>query len=211
MEAEEGTTASRTIDRRLAQLGYQKIGSGADAKVYAKEGDYVIKILMPESTSTRSEQVFNQFYEFCVQHPQLRCLPRFNEVNQIEIGGQEYTQIDMERLGPIPSGSVKEAMVWLLSDLATGNSGWDEVKSTLTNPESWSDYTGELAPQEITGAIAAMSPRELASYKQLYRAMQLLYKTGRINKIGWDLHTENVMQRANGELVIIDPWFAIES
>lgn len=38
----------------------------------------------------------------------------------------------------------------------------------------------------------------------------MLYKTGQINKIGWDLHTENVMHRRNGQLVIIDPWFNIE-
>jgi len=38
--------------------------------------------------------------------------------------------------------------------------------------------------------------------------MSLLYNTGRINKIGWDLHTENVMQRSDGTLVIIDPWFS---
>jgi hypothetical protein len=37
----------------------------------------------------------------------------------------------------------------------------------------------------------------------------MLYHTGSINKIGWDLHTENVMQRKDGTLVIIDPWFAI--
>ena len=39
--------------------------------------------------------------------------------------------------------------------------------------------------------------------------MRLVYATGRINKVGWDLHTENVMMRKNGELVIIDPWFAM--
>jgi hypothetical protein len=38
--------------------------------------------------------------------------------------------------------------------------------------------------------------------------MKLLYQSGKINKFGWDLHTENVMQRSNGELVIVDPWFA---
>ena len=45
-------------------------------------------------------------------------------------------------------------------------------------------------------------------YKQLYTVMQLLYSAGKINKFGWDLHTANVMQRGNGQPVIIDPWFS---
>jgi hypothetical protein len=208
-EAETGTTRSREIDRRLGELGYKKLGQGADATVYAKDSSHVIKILMPEDPSTRSEQVFNRFYEFCREHSNVRCLPVFNEVNAIEIGGQEYLQIDMERLEPVPSGSVKEAMVWLLSDLATGKLNWPAVKNQLMDPQSWSDYTGELDAQDIIGAVRAMRPAELQAYQQLYKVMTLLYHTGRINKIGWDLHTENVMQRSNGELVIIDPWFAI--
>lgn len=46
------------------------------------------------------------------------------------------------------------------------------------------------------------------TYATLFTVMKLLYQSGRINKFGWDLHTENVMQRSNGQLVIIDPWFA---
>ena len=52
------------------------------------------------------------------------------------------------------------------------------------------------------------SKKTYTMYKQLYTVMQILYNTGRINKFGWDLHTANVMQRQNGQPVIIDPWFS---
>ena len=43
------------------------------------------------------------------------------------------------------------------------------------------------------------------TYATLFRIMKVLYQ---LYPKEWDLHTENVMQRANGELVIIDPWFS---
>ena len=52
-----------------------------------------------------------------------------------------------------------------------------------------------------------LKPIKKSEYQLLYIVMELLYRTGKINKMFWDLHTENAMQRQDGTIVIIDPWF----
>jgi predicted N-acetyltransferase YhbS len=193
---------------KLRELGYEHIGSGADARVWAKDDSHVIKILMPDDPRSKAEQVFQKFYEFCQQHPKVSCLPKFNEVNTIEIGGNDYTQIEMEKLSPIPTNTFEEAMVWALSDMVSENLSWETVVQELLNQDSWSGGSTRVMRKMPEFVRQRMNlPGFISTYSQLYEVMRQLYQTGQINRFGWDLHTENVMQRSNGQLVIIDPWF----
>jgi hypothetical protein len=45
-------------------------------------------------------------------------------------------------------------------------------------------------------------------YKLLFTTMQMLYMAGKQAGLGWDLHTENVMIRRDGTLVIVDPFYS---
>ena len=47
---------------------------------------------------------------------------------------------------------------------------------------------------------------KLNDYKVLYNTLRTLHKVGRSKGYGWDPHTENIMQRNDGTLVITDPW-----
>jgi hypothetical protein len=211
-EAEVGTTNAKTIANQLTAAGYSKVGSGADATVWAKDNSHVIKILMPEDLGTKAEQVFRKFYEFAMSHQDLACIPRFNEVNTVDINGKDYTQIEMERLAPIEKDSFVEGLIWFLSDYINTNTPWATVESELANPETWEIYSPNFANafaktwQSLTQNPA--SKKTYTMYRMLYNVMKLLYNTGTINKFGWDLHTANVMQRSNGQPVIIDPWFS---
>jgi hypothetical protein len=167
---------------------------------------------MPEDAGSKAEQVFRKFYEFSMSHQDLPCVPRFNEVNTIDINGKDYTQIEMERLSPIEKGGFLQGMVWLLSDYVSGNKPWSTVESELTNGHPWyffsPNYSGTFARTWQSILENPASKKTYSMYKQLYTVMQLLFSTGNINKFGWDLHTANVMQRSNGQPVIIDPWFS---
>jgi hypothetical protein len=208
-EAEVATKNSNEIWKQLRAAGYHHVGSGADATVFAKDDSHVIKILMPEDAGSKAEQVFRKFYEFAMSQQGLACVPRFNEVNTIDINGKDYTQIEMERLSPIEKGGFLQGMIWLLSDYVSKNTSWDDVDEELTNERPWyffsPNYSGTFAR---TWQSLQQNLKTYSMYKQLYTVMQLLYNTGKINKFGWDLHTANVMQRGNGQPVIIDPWFS---
>lgn len=210
--------AFKEIVGHLKSLGYEHIGSGADARVWAKEASYVIKILMPDKPNGAAEHVFKKFYEFCESNPTLTCLPVFNEVNTIDIAGADYIQIDMERLSPIAKFSFDEAVIWYFSDFVQAQEPWNAVDYALGLPSTWEDYFGTRRDKVKLAAKFADTWQNLSlsdgdhrkqqELKTLYKVLSMLYSTGKINKFGWDVHTENVMQRSNGELVITDPWFA---
>jgi hypothetical protein len=211
-EAETATQNSRQLAKEFRQLGYSQIGSGADATVWAKDSSYVIKILMPEDAGSRAEQIFRKFYEFSMAHQDLACVPKFNEVNTIDINGKDYTQIEMERLAPIEKGTFMEGIVWLLSDYVAEQTPWPTIESELAMPDTWEmyspNYANALARTWQNLLENPAGRKTYAMYRQLYNVMKLLFTTGTINKFGWDLHTANVMRRNNGQPVIIDPWFS---
>jgi len=211
-EAEVATKNSNEIWRQLKDAGYQYVGSGADATVFAKDDSHVIKILMPEDSSGKAEKVFRKFYEFSMSHQDLPCVPRFNEVNTIDINGKDYTQIEMERLSPLEKNSFVEGLIWYLSDFVNTNTPWATVESELADADTWymynPNYSGTFARTWQSLLENPASKKTYAMYRQLYNVMKLLYTTGTINKFGWDLHTANVMQRKDGQPVIIDPWFS---
>jgi len=208
-EAESGTDQSREMVKSLSSVGYRMIGSGADATVWAKDSSHVIKILMPEEKTSKAGEVFRKFYEFCQAHPDVKCLPEINEHNSIDILGKEYTQIDMERLLPLKKNSFEEGVVWFLSDYVANGRPWETVNSDLSG-RYWEFYNKRKAAN-LAAQWKNLADQQLADLKQLYEVMLLLYNTGQINKFGWDLHTENAMQREDGTIVITDPWFSLNS
>lgn len=209
-EAEEGTPYADDIKREFKKMGYRQIGSGADAIVWAKERGYVIKILMPDDSRSLAIETFKKFAEFCAKHQGVKCLPVINEYNDINVLDKEYVQIDMERLYPIKKRSFNEGIVWFFSELSAGQESWETVDHAMGLPSTWKEYNKAQASRLAdTWQNLSMSDN-IDEYKVLYKTMNLLYNTGKINKFGWDLHTENVMQRRNGDLVITDPWYAIK-
>lgn len=210
-EAEKYTSASREIRTNLRIAGYKLIGSGVDATVWAKKAGSVIKIIMPDDGmgSGTAGDTFMKFYEFCKEHSGYENLPRFsdNEVEVFQADGKDYIMVTMERLSPIPGGSFQEAMVWILSDLATKKISWDKAKKIIGDEDTWFGYESpNINAEIILRQFDSLDDRDLLEYEVLYKLMVLLYHRGKINKIGWDLHTENAMMR-DTTIVITDPWF----
>lgn len=207
-------TRQKIVDT-LQDAGYTMLGHGADATVWTKDSETVIKIIMPDYTDdiTSAAKTFYHFYDFCQQHQEYACLPRFINISgrhhkPFTIDGKEFIQIAMEKLQPIPENSFQEAMVWILSDCAANGLTWRQTLAEIKKEKNWSSWEG-LYYGEIVHDLKMLSRTQLAEYGLLYLMMKLLYQTGKINKLGWDLHTENVMQRKDGTLVIIDPWLAL--
>lgn len=209
------------IYTQLQQAGYTLLGVGQDATVWAKDEQSVIKIIMPANGEDLSgaTETFYRFYEFCQQYRKLECLPRFVNISaqhhhsEFVINGQPYIMVGMERLQSIPHGSINEALIWIMSDLATRKLNWDQARHIMSQPKTWTNW-GEEGTAQAKSVVKFVKGMDEMSYGRLgllFTVMVLLYHTGRINRQGWDLHTENVMQRADGALVITDPWFTIRT
>ncbi len=211
-EAEEGTPEAKQIVSTLKKAGYKQLGSGADATVWMKDAGQIIKIVMPESEDiTQAAFTFKKFFEFCLQHQDLACLPKFIPIqgqaySEFSLGGKNYMQISMEQLYPFKNDSFDQGIVWFFSDYVSNNVKWEKVDEELKWPSTWYSFNSKFA-NRYTDAWESLNVNKKAEYQLLYTVMQLLYRTGKINKMFWDLHTENAMLRKDGTIVIIDPWF----
>jgi hypothetical protein len=211
-EAESGTPEAKRITQELKNAGYKQLGHGADATVWSRDEGHVIKVIMPDSKDiTQAAYVFKKFYEFCIQHKDLACLPKFIPIQgkdyiEFKLGNKNYIQVSMEQLYPIKEDSFAQGIVWFFSDFVSNNVKWDKVDKSLSLPKTWYDFHTDKANQyALQWTNLKSNPK--AEIQLLYTVMELLYRTGKINKMYWDLHTDNAMQRKDGTIVIIDPWF----
>ena len=211
-EAESGTPEAKRITQELKNAGYKQLGSGADATVWSRDEGHVIKVIMPDSKDiTQAAYVFKKFYEFCIQHKDLACLPKFIPIQgkdyiEFKLGNKKYIQVSMEQLYPIKEDSFTQGLVWFFSDFVSNNAKWDKVDKSPSSPKIWYDFHTDKANQyALQWTNLKSNPK--AEIQLLYTVMELLYRTGKINKMYWDLHTDNAMQRKDGTIVIIDPWF----
>ena len=173
----------KIINAHMKKMGYKKLGGGADAQVYAKTEDQVIKILIPSDATNVSiaEKAFLEFYKFCKANQRNPHLPKFFKIqgqdySDFYIDGERFIQIAQERLTEIPAPSKYDEMLF------------DMINSVEND-----------APLE----------RTYPGYELLYKTLQSVSKLGKI--LGFDsdfIKTDddfNIMLRGQ-TLVITDPW-----
>jgi len=188
----------KDINARFRDAGYKKVGSGIDANVWMKDLGTVVKIIMPDLDPDMSINRMQTFYKFAKQNPQIENLPKFKKVDgreflKFKLGGVPFMQFNMEQLYPIKKGSLQEWVVWYLSGEI--DKSWKTAYNNLIN-----------ADKKFGNEFKNLDPKEVEKYRQFFEIFRLLYRLGKKNKWGWDAHTENVMKRSDGTLVITDPW-----
>ena len=205
------------IYNTMQKAGYTEVGAGADATVWAKDAGTVIKILMPEDgIISPAEKVFLEYYKAAQKYQDN---PHF--IKFVDIGGQHYTKFDIdgetfyqiaaEKLKPLKNGSFEEAVVWAMSDFVGNNVSWADAIKQIKDPNAkiWmQSYHYDFNPEKITRKLNKLDATAAAKLQYLYLTMQLIYQIGRSQGFGWDLHTENAMQRRDGTIVITDPWYS---
>ena len=210
IEYERRTDNSKEIFAGLKEAGYTLLGGGQDATVWGRDEGEVLKVIMPSENKEQAEASFMYFFKLCKRLRNNPHVPKFfGGEETFEINGTPYLQFGMERLQPIAEGSFEEAAVWLLSDMATTLIKWKYLVKELPKTNWFNGYRGEGTGPEMTEKFIEVmqDPVAYASYEKLLKTMQYFWVNGRKQGLGWDLHTENVMQRADGTLVITDPYF----
>ena len=205
------------IYNTMQKAGYTEVGAGADATVWAKDAGTVIKILMPEDgIISPAEKVFLEYYKAAQKYQDN---PHF--IKFVDIGGQHYTKFDIdgetfyqiaaEKLKPLKNGSFEEAIVWAMSEFVSNNISWADAIKQIKDPNNkiWmQSYHYDFDPEKFTRKLNKLNATAVTKLQYLYLTMQLIYQIGRSQGFGWDLHTENAMQRRDGTIVITDPWYS---
>lgn len=206
-EVSDNDKIQQFIVKSLKKAGYKFIGQGYDAQVWSKDEGQISKIIFPNTDSTdKIIKAQIAFYKICTKS-HLPTLPKFFEVDgepylEFSVGNVPFAQFNMEKLKHIPQNSIDEYVVWILSDLVKYGKDWSSTLKKLHDPDS---YVGENG-KKIVDKLKKVGEDKLNYYSILYKTMLKLYDKGKQLGLSWDLHTENVMMRSNGELVITDPW-----
>ena len=190
--------AENFMSKALTKAGYKFIGSGYDAQVWMKDEGTVVKILMPKDDNS-THNTFRTFYEIS-KKSNLPNLPKFKKVDgqevfNFDIKGKPFVQYGMEQLYPLQKGSLDEWVVWMLADYSAKQMDWEKVLKLL-----------EKEDPKYGKKLSALNPSKINDYKILYKTLCKLHKIGSMKGYGWDPHTENIMKRDDGTLVITDPW-----
>lgn len=215
-EVDEAITDShrKKIDNVMKQAGYRHLGSGVDAHVWTKDTGSVIKLLIPTSDDlSTAERTFLDFYNFVQKNQGNQFLPKFIKIQgtafeRFEIDGEPFLQISLEKLDPLPKQTPIEGIIWLMSDDAADGRPWSETFNLMRKARhpKWKWFDGyDVIYHDVAEMMGMSGAKEY--YGQLYKTMQQLVQLGKKRGYGWDLHTENVMQRNDGTPVITDPWY----
>jgi hypothetical protein len=173
----------KLINAHMKKMGYQRLGGGRDAQVYAKQQGNIIKILIPQDEKTvRSAEIpFLEFYKYCQANQKNPHLPKFGEIQgqdyaDFYIDGERFVQIAQERLLDIPAPSEYDDMLF------------DMINSVENNTPLEQRYPG---------------------YELFYKTLKSVAQRGRALGFENDFIKSdddfNIMLRGK-TLVITDPW-----
>jgi hypothetical protein len=202
----EDEDVSKFVKNKLKAAGYKFIGSGYDAQVWMKDEGTVVKILLPKEDNS-AHDTFKTFYQISkkLNSPNL---PQFkqvdgNEVYNFTINNQPFVQYGMEQLYPLEKGSLDEYVVWMLADYSAKQTDWKDVVKSISKDSGKGYYPNA---EKLQKEFIAQNASKMREYEIFYNTLRKLHSVGNKRGYGWDPHTENVMQRNDGTLVITDPW-----
>ena len=202
------------IVKALKAKGYKRLGSGVDQTAFVEPGTgHVLKVFGTQCTRrgakptlSADQKMFKLWAEFCAKNQNNPHLPRIydwdtfvwnEETYDYRSGGLTkepclYLQIRTEPLKHVPNAYRS----WLdqLSQMAGDNQDFDEAFNYLRYHDlpSLERYVDR--------------PGSIQNLKSFYNTMKALARMGDKQGWVWDLHPGNIMQRADGTLVINDPW-----
>jgi hypothetical protein len=175
------------IAKILKKKGYRLLGQGGDVMAFLEPGTgLVLKIFGTDTDTkgfTKAQQAFFTWVKYCIAHSANPFLPQFSGYESFEFKGQTYLQIRQERL--YNKNTDLTDYVAMMVDFIHSS-----LEDFISSP-----------PPDIVKQIGIKN-------------MPLLYNTFKdiealASKHGYALDINgNVMTRANGFPVIMDPWVA---
>jgi hypothetical protein len=200
------------ITSKLKSLGYTLSGTGMDSMIWSKDVGSVIKMIIPyQQRAERADSSFLLFYQFCQENKDSPYLPKFVDIGGehhtvFEFNGQQYRQIAMEKLKPIPKNTLLSKIYAKLTELVGRDTDWEKIKIQLMDPYTWTPmhqyatYSTKPIKQMLS------NPETEKMYEGLYEIMKKLSILGYKNRSMLDRNPDNLMLRGNTP-VIIDPWY----
>jgi len=197
------------ISQALSKKGYKYLGGGIDKQAYLEPGTGQVLVVFGYNKAAQGgfssdQMMFVDWAKYCKKNKANPHLPRFSDWASFDYHGKRYLQIRME-----PLQELSDYLKMLVVDLE------EVAKYSKSNPKTAFKKLANFANFNL---IDAGEPDDLdhhAVVKNLggeqaaYNLLKTVYdvkKFGKQHGFKIDLHSGNYMQRADGTIVVNDPY-----
>jgi hypothetical protein len=174
---------SDALQQYFVQRGYQVAGEGRDQIAFESPRGTVVKVV--GLGDQEREDVVKRYVKFFVQNQRNPFYPRIYSTGEFPVGHETYFVYEMEYLNYVAN---EEEVLEYIEDLMTAASrGSHAVEAFQKNRP----MPAQLDPGEVEGLLIATD--QLEEYLGGHAPLDLS-------------QIENIRRRANGHLVIMDPY-----
>lgn len=200
------------FDQQMKSAGHKRLGYGIEAIVYSDPNNpnRVIKVLLgkekpPEGSERRA---FEIFYNYCKANKDNPHVPRFFKSEKIDHNGQKILKVEMEKLKKL--SPFQESIIADMASAANHHESYDKLIRSVKNKlldRTKNKAHPNLINQTKNELLELESNRD--QYEPLYNTIFDFTKLARQHQLMpdiWNTGSHNVMQRADGTIVVIDPF-----
>jgi len=196
------------IRKALMDKSYKYLGGGIDKQAYLEPGTGQVLIVFGYRKGvddfSPDQRMFINWIKYCNQHQDNPHLPKFSGFESFVFQGKNYIQARMERLNEVPA-RIKE-LVSYLEDAADymGEKNFDAALKRLTFAGNWDDEADEFKYDTVEQIVDFLGGPDRAA--DLLNTVHQVKQFSQQHGYSLDLHSGNYMQRANGTIVVNDPF-----
>jgi len=198
------------IRKVLKDKGYKYLGSGIDKQAWLEPGTGKVIIIFGYRKGNTEDfspdqRMFIDWINYCNTHKNNRHLPRFSGFESFQFQGKNYIQARMEALTELPPNT--RAVVHHIDSFA------DKIAAGVNGPsrfavgdfdEVFDQLLQRSGYQNVETVIKNLGGRQRA--EELLRTIHIVREFGKDHGYTVDLHSGNYMQRADGTIVVNDPF-----
>ena len=197
------------VRKVLQDKGYQYLGSGVDKQAWLEPGTGQVLIVFGYRKDNKEDfspdqRMFIDWINYCNKNKNNLHLPRFSGFESFQFQGKNYIQARMERLNEVPA-RIKELVSYL--DRAADHMGakdFDAALKRLTFAGNYDEEADEFKYDTVEQIVNFLGGPDQAT--NLLNTVHQVKQFSRQHGYSLDLHSGNYMQRANGTIVVNDPF-----
>jgi len=196
------------ISQALANKGYKYLGGGIDKQAFSEPSTGQVLVVFgyhkEHKEFSPDQRMFIDWINYCNQHAGNLHLPRFSGFESFRYHGKNYIQARME-----PLQELSDYLKMIVVDLE------EVAKYSKSNPKTaykkiadWANHNlldaGEISDLDHEAVV-----KNLGGEQAAYNLLKTVYEVkqfGKQHRFKLDLHGGNYMQRADGTIVVNDPF-----